>query len=67
MTADGSPGTANQIIRQPMISGIENATTHGFRRPAASAIEPRMGEKTAMTTPAAARVHAQADCASAPE
>ena len=50
-----------------MISGIENATTHGFRRPAASAIEPRMGEKTAMTTPAAARVHAQADCASAPE
>ncbi len=54
VTAPSAPGAANHSVNEPATSITEKPAIHGFRGPPASATAPSIGEKTAMTKPAAA-------------
>ncbi len=49
------PGAANHSIDRLMILIVAKKAIHGLRGPVWSAIEPRIGDRMAITKPAAAR------------
>ncbi len=48
-----SPGAAHQSAAEPATSMTEKPAIHGFRAPIMSAMAPRIGDRAAMTNPAA--------------
>ena len=52
--SESTPGVAYHNAHEPATPRAVKTLIHGLRRPPASAMEPRNGAKTAMTTPAKA-------------
>ncbi len=57
-----APGTANHSVIRPAIFRTAKKPIHGLRAPVLSAIDPRTGDSTAITRPAAAKPYPQAIC-----